>query len=117
EINRTNFNQILKGTGPTLDYRVKNVLQDNGTDIKVKLQFESMDDFSPVRVAEKAAEKVEPVAKLLAFRRQIKRLLTTMDGNDNLEVVVQRLVNDREALRQLCHEAGRGTSETQEASP
>jgi len=113
-INQMNFNQILAGIGPTLDFRVRNLIQDNGTDLKVKLRFESMDDFGPVRVAEKVAENVEPFAKLLELRRQIKRLLTTMDGNDALEGVVQRMINDKEALKQLCQEAGRSGPENQD---
>jgi type VI secretion system protein ImpB len=117
DINKSNFNQILAGIGPTLNFQVKNLVQDNDSTINVRLRFESMDDFGPVRVAEQVAKTVEPVARLLELRRRIKRLLMTMEGNDALEMDVQRLINDRAALKQLCQEAGRSDPEPQEARP
>jgi type VI secretion system protein ImpB len=117
EINRINFNQILSGIGPSLKLNAPNLIQGNDTELVFNLKFESMDDFKPVRVAEQIAGQVESFANLLDLRRQIKKLLTTMDGKDTLQDLVQKMINDRDALKQLCHEAGRDDLEPQEARP
>src|SRR5271154_4373086 len=53
EINPDNFDSVLKGMTPRLSYSVKNTLSSdpNAGQVKVDLKFESMDDFSPEKVA------------------------------------------------------------------
>jgi type VI secretion system protein ImpB len=114
EINRMNFDQIMAGIKPSLKINVRNLIQNNDTELAFQLEFKGMDDFKPVRVAEKIAEKVKPFAQTLELRRQIKKLLMAMDGNDGVHDVIQHLINDPAALKQLCNEAGRGDLETQE---
>jgi type VI secretion system ImpB/VipA family protein len=82
-----------------------------------KLEFSAMADFKPVAVAQKVAEKVEPFSKLLELRRQIKKLVNAMDGNEAVQDLIQKMINDRGALNQLCQEAGRGDSLPQEVGP
>jgi type VI secretion system protein ImpB len=117
EINRNNFDQILAGIRPTLRLSVPNVIQNNGTDFVFDLEFNAMGDFRPLRLAEKIAEKLKPFAQTLELRRRVKKLLMTMDGNDDLQDLMQQLISDREALKQLCNEAGRGDAQPQEVSP
>jgi len=123
EIKRTNFDQILSRIRPSLEFTVPNLIQNNDSELRVKLEFTSMADFKPVAVAQKISNKeqpesyVEPFARLLELRRQIKKLLTTMDGKDSVQDLFQRLINDRHALRQLCQEAGQGEIEPEEVRP
>jgi len=117
EIKATDFDRILARIGPSVRVNVPNLIQDNGTELSLTLEFSSMADFKPPAVAQKIAEKVESFAKLLEFRRQIKKLLNTMDGNDAVQDLIQRMINDRMTLKQLCQEAGRGDTQSEERHP
>src|ERR1700732_3220522 len=59
QIDRDNFNERLSRMTPGLNLKVKNTIQDDGTEMGVKLQFKSMEDFEPGQVA----KQVEPLRK------------------------------------------------------
>jgi type VI secretion system protein ImpB len=107
EIDRDNFNDVLKGMKPRLAFRVDNKLTDDDTKLGVELRFQSLDDFSPERVA----EQVEPLKKLMEVRQQLKGLLAKTDGNDRLAERLQEIISNTETLQQLGHEAGLESSE------
>jgi type VI secretion system protein ImpB len=117
DINRMNFDRVLASVRPTVKLTVPNRIQNNDTELVFDLEFTGMADFKPSRLAEKIAEKVQPFARTLELRRRVKKLLMNMDGNDDVLEAVQHLINDRVALKQLCNEAGRGETETQEVRP
>jgi type VI secretion system protein ImpB len=102
EIDRDNFNDVLKGMKPHLAFRVDNKLTDDDTKLGVELRFQSLDDFSPERVA----EQVEPLKKLMEVRQQLKGLLAKTDGNDRLAERLQEIISNTEKLQQLGHETG-----------
>src|SRR5262249_15031428 len=51
-IDRDNFNEVLTKSAPRLAMKVQNKLTDEDTKLAVELNFKSMDDFAPARVAE-----------------------------------------------------------------
>src|SRR5438132_4946545 len=61
EIDRDNFNSVLKGMKPRLALRVDNKLTNDDSQLAVELRFQSMDDFEP----EQVVNQVEPLRKLL----------------------------------------------------
>ena len=107
EIDRDNFNDVLKGIKPRLAFRVDNKLTDDDTNLGVELRFQNLDDFSPERVA----EQVEPLKKLMEVRQQLKGLLAKTDGNDRLAERLQEIITNTEKLQQLGHETGLESSE------
>jgi type VI secretion system protein ImpB len=107
EIDRDNFNDVLKGMKPRLAFRVDNKLTDDDTKLGVELRFQHLDDFSPERVA----EQVEPLKKLMEVRQQLKDLLAKTDGNDRLAERLQEIISNTEKLQQLGHETGLESSE------
>jgi type VI secretion system protein ImpB len=107
EIDRDNFNDVLKGMKPHLAFRVDNKLTDDETKLGVELRFQNLDDFSPERVA----EQVEPLKKLMEVRQQLKGLLAKTDGNDRLAERLQEIISNTEKLQQLGHETGLESSE------
>jgi len=107
EIDRDNFNDVLKGMKPHLAFRVDNKLTDDDTKLGVELRFQNLDDFSPERVA----EQVEPLKKLMEVRQQLKGLLAKTDGNDRLAERLQEIISNTEKLQQLGHETGLESSE------
>ena len=107
EIDRDNFNDVLKGMKPHLAFRVDNKLTDDDTKLGVELRFQNLDDFSPEHVA----EQVEPLKKLMEVRQQLKGLLAKTDGNDRLAERLQEIISNTEKLQQLGHETGLESSE------
>jgi type VI secretion system protein ImpB len=108
EIDRDNFNEVMKGMKPRLAFRVDNKLTDDDTKLGVELRFQNIDDFSPERVA----EQVEPLRKLVEVRQQLKGLLAKTDGNDRLAERLQEIISNTEKLQQLGQETGLESPET-----
>ena len=75
DIDADNFDDRMKSIKPRVAFNVPNVMTGEGN-LAVDVSFESMDDFSP----DKVAEKVDGVKELLEARRQLSNLLSYMDG-------------------------------------
>ena len=99
EVTPDNFDQVLSSMKPHLAFTVDNKLSDdeNAGQIAVDLSFESLDDFSPDRVA----QQVEPLKKLLELRSQLSDLRGSLQGNEKLEEILQATVSDEEKLKKL----------------
>jgi type VI secretion system protein ImpB len=104
DIDRDNFNEVLRGAKPRLAFRVDNKLADDDTKLGIELRFTNMDDFEPERVV----QQVEPLRKLLEIRRELKGLLAKTDGNDRLNEQLQEIISNTELLQRLRQEAGLG---------
>ncbi len=102
EIDRDNFNSVLAGIKPRVAFKVDNKLTDEDSKIPVELRFKSMDDFHP----EQVANQVEPVRKLVEARTKLFELLSKLDGNDKLDELLQEVIHNSDALKQLGDEAG-----------
>lgn len=106
EIDRDNFDSVLKGMKPHLAYRVDNKLTNDDTKLGVELRFNSMEDFEP----ENVARQVEPLRKLLESRIQLKALLAKTDGNERLGERLQEIIGNAELLQRLGKDAGLGAA-------
>jgi type VI secretion system protein ImpB len=104
DIDRDNFNEVLRGAKPRLAFRVDNKLTDDDTKLGIELRFTNMDDFEPERIV----RQVEPLRKLLEIRRELKGLLAKTDGNDRLNEQLQEIISNTELLQRLRQEAGLG---------
>ena len=102
EIDRDNFNSVLAGMKPRLAYRVDNKLTDDDSQMAVELRFQSMDDFHP----EQVANQVEPLRKLVEARGRLSELLNKLDGNDQLDDLLQDVISNTDDLERLGREAG-----------
>jgi type VI secretion system protein ImpB len=102
EIDRDNFNQVLAGMKPRLAYRVDNKLSDDATKMNVELRFSSLDDFEP----DKVVQQVEPLRRLVDARSRLSDLLSKMDGNDRLEELLQEIIQNANAQKQLSAALG-----------
>ena len=69
-IDRDNVNDVMKKIGPRLAFKVPNRLNEDDTKLNVELNFESMDDFQPARIA----QQVTPLRKLLELRTSLANL-------------------------------------------
>ena len=103
EIDSENFNTRLKSMKPLVAYQVPNKLTGEGN-LSVEMTFESMDDFSPGRVA----EHVDELKELLNARRELSNLLSYMDGKSGAEDLVGKILSDKAALQSLAGGASAG---------
>jgi type VI secretion system protein ImpB len=110
EIDRDNFNKVLAATKPRLAYQVENTLQNDGSKLNVELRFNDMDDFVPDQVV----QQIEPLRRLLEARERLEHLMSKMNGNERLEEVLQDVVRNTDALKQLRSETGRGPATGEE---
>ena len=94
QIDRDNFNQVLANVAPRLKYKVPNLLAKDGSSLSVDLTFHHMDDFHPTAVV----KNVQPLRELLDMRQRLVDLLTKIDGNEDLQAALQKLLSDKEKL-------------------
>jgi type VI secretion system protein ImpB len=109
ELNPDNFDTVLKGAQPRVQFTAENKLQPGGEGgkIAVELKFESLDDFAPDRVA----EQVRPLRELLELRTKLTDLRARLQGNDKLEEILQNTLNDANALSKLRAEIAPGAAD------
>jgi type VI secretion system protein ImpB len=100
-IDRDNFNDVLREMKPRLAFRVEDKITGN-TDQKlnVELRFNSIDDFSP----ENVVKQVEPLRKLAEKRHQLEMLKSKMDGNDKLATLLEQVLNSQDSQQTLAKE-------------
>lgn len=113
EIDRDNFDQVLAAMKPRLAYRVDNKLTNDGSKMGVEMRFSGMDDFHPDNVV----RQVEPLRKLVDARRKLSDLLSKMDGNDKLEQILNDIVKDSGAQKELSAALGIDKAATEEGAP
>jgi len=102
QIDRDNFDAVLKRMTPGLNLRVENTLKDDGSEMAVQLKFESMEDFEPAKVA----KQVDPLRKLLDTREKLKEMLTKVDLSPDYEETLQQILENTESLKQVAGELG-----------
>jgi type VI secretion system protein ImpB len=104
-IDRDNFNEVLAKSTPRLAMRVENKLTGEGK-LNVELNFKSIEDFDPDRVA----EQVGPLGDLLRMRKELTQLLSKMEGNDKLEQLLSQVLANTETARAMAEQLGLGAA-------
>jgi type VI secretion system protein ImpB len=106
EIDRDNFNQVMAGIKPRLAFRVPNRLANDDSQLGVELQFRHLDDFGP----EAVAQQVEPIRKLVEARQRLNELGLKLNASDKLEGLLNEVLQNTEAMRQISSAAQAGGS-------
>lgn len=97
-IDRDTFNDVMGRAAPRVAFRVANKLGDKPDELlNVELQFKSMDDFEPAKIA----EQVPAMNELLQMRRKLTELLAKMEGNDALEKMLADVLANTEKKQAL----------------
>ena len=100
QIDRDNFDEVLKRMNPKLNFKVENKLAGDGSEFSVDLQFKSMQDFEPAAIV----KQVEPLDKLMATRNKLRDLMTKIDRSEELENILERVLNNNEDLQKLAQD-------------
>lgn len=102
QIDRDNFNDIMKRMTPGLNFRVENKIQNDGTEMAVNLKFNSMEDFEPAAIV----EQIPALKALLDTRNKLRDLLTKVDRSEELEGLLEKVLQNTEDLQKLSKELG-----------
>lgn len=102
QIDRDNFNEVMTKINPRLDLKVDNLLENDGSELSLNLDFKTMEDFEPHRLV----EQVEPLKQLMQTRNKLRDLLTKADRSEELETVLEEILSNTEALQSLSGELG-----------
>lgn len=111
EINARTFNEYMKNLQPRVAFAVPNKIT-GSDDLLVDMTFESLDDFTPGRIA----EKVEALKPWIDARKQLQRLLSLMDGKAGAEKLVGQALGSQALLDTLVQEAETASAAAEEAS-
>jgi len=100
QIDRDNFNEIMSKVNPQLRMKVENMLENDGSEMSVNLDFKNMEDFEP----QKIVEQIEPLRKLMETRNKLRDLLTKADRSEDLESILEDVLSNTAALSSLSSE-------------
>jgi len=100
QIDRDNYNDILKRMNPKLEIKVDNTLSDDDSEIAVSLSFKSLDDFEPAAIV----NQVEPLKQLMETRNKLRDLMTKVDRSEDLENILEEVLNNTASLDKLASE-------------
>jgi type VI secretion system protein ImpB len=102
EIDRDNINDVMAEAAPALQLSVPNTLADDGSQLRVGLEFKSLDDFEPARVA----EQVPPLKELLDMRKRLDEVLAKISTNQQLEGLLQDVLANTDKVKDLAKQMG-----------
>ena len=100
-IDKDNFNEVLKAQNLSLDLTVPNKLsEDPDAELNVSVKFESIKDFEPEAIAKNTPE----LNKLLELREALNSLKGPMSNRPEFRKKIQELIKDEAAREQLLKE-------------
>ena len=99
-IDRDNFNEVLEKSSPRVAFKVDNTLSDDDSRLPVELNFSSVDDFEPARIA----RQIPALRELLEMRERLSELMGKMEGNDRLDQLLFEIMENSERASALSEE-------------
>ncbi|AYQ87132.1 type VI secretion system contractile sheath small subunit [Burkholderia gladioli] len=106
-IDRDNFDDVMKAIEPRAAYQVENKLSEEGGKFAVDLKFRSLDDFDPDQVV----NQIEPLRRLIEARSKLADLRNKLAGNDKLEDLLSEVLSNTQQLQALAKQSGSGDKE------
>ncbi|MCP4350901.1 MAG: type VI secretion system contractile sheath small subunit [Desulfobacterales bacterium] len=101
-VDKNNFNEVLKAQDISLNITVPNKLSSDGGEMGVNLNFESVKDFEP----EKIAENIPELNKLLELRKSLATLKGPLSDKREFRNKIQELIKDDQGREKLIKELG-----------
>ena len=102
-VDKENFNSVLEAQNVKVETSVPDVLSDKpGGELKVSLDFKTMQDFEPDAVVHKVPE----LEQLLQLRDALKALKGSLGNIPEFRKKIQELVKDEESRSRLLKELG-----------
>lgn len=102
-INKDNFNDVIKSHNLSMSFSVPNRLEENSDDdINVDLKINSMKDFSPAQIAEQTPE----LASLMELRRALQALKGPLGNVPAFRKTIQAILENDDTRAQVMQELG-----------
>lgn len=100
-IDKDNFNEVMKGQNLKLDVNVPNKLSDDpDSEMSVSLKFDAIKDFDPEAIARNTPE----LNKLLELREALQALKGPMSNRPEFRKKIQEIIKDEAAKEKLLKE-------------
>jgi type VI secretion system protein ImpB len=99
-INKDNFEDVMRSMDLSAEYVVKNTIKGGDEDMKVNLDFEDLDSFSP----EEVARQVPELNKLVAMRNLLQDLRNRVVSLSQFRKELNKIVKDKDQLQKLSSE-------------
>lgn len=106
-IDKDNFNDVLRGQNLKLNINVDNKLTSDGGELPVELKIQSIKDFDP----EAVARQVPELNKMLELREALMALRGPLGNVPAFRKRLQSIVSDDQARAKLMTELGLGDDE------
>lgn len=111
EVDKSNFNEVLKAQGINLNLTVPNVLSDEkDAQMQITLKPEHLRDFEPDQIVRKVPE----LGKLLELRDALMALKGPLGNVPDFRRKIQSLVSDPAMREKLLNEIGLDKAEEKE---
>ncbi|WEX08237.1 type VI secretion system contractile sheath small subunit [Chelativorans sp. AA-79] len=107
QIDRDNFDDVMRRMTPGLELSVKNTLRDDGTEMAVSLKFQGLKDFEPGAIA----NQVPALKALVDARNQLRDLMSKADRSEDLERMLEEILQNQSDLGALAKELEGGRSD------
>lgn len=102
-INKENFNDVVKSHNLSMSFSVPNKLEDNSSDdISVGLKINSMKDFDPGNIAQQIPE----LNSLLELRRALQALRGPLGNVPAFRKTIQAILENDDTRKQVMEELG-----------
>ena len=98
QIDKDNINEVMRNMSPGLNLKVENTLENDGSEMAVNLEINSMEDFEPASIV----DQVEPLKKLMDTRNQLRDLMTKIDRSEELEGIMEKVLQNTDDLDELA---------------
>ena len=95
-----------------LNYSIDQILCNKNFALGLNLHFNQIDQFEP----ESIVNQIPRLARLLEARQQLRDLLGKLDGNDELDALLENILQNTEDLKQLKGSTEASDGETAEAA-
>ncbi|AJI56487.1 hypothetical protein LA02_1530 [Francisella philomiragia] len=100
ELSSPNLSEVMKSMGIKLNINVPNHIKNNGEDINIDLDVDSMKIFDPNTIAQMVPE----LATLLEAKKLIQEFSATIDNNRKLRNLLNNGINNQEAIKKIQEE-------------
>lgn len=103
-VDKDNFNDVLRGQKLNVKFNVDNKLANDGGELPVQLNFQSLKDFDP----ESVARQVPELNKLLELREALMALRGPLGNVPAFRRRLESIVSDEQSRAKLMNELGLG---------
>ncbi len=102
QIDRDNFDEVMRRLAPGLKLKVENTLAGDGSSGAVVFSFNGIEDFEPGRVL----DQVPALRKLLETRNRLRDIMSKADRSEDLEVLLEQILKNRNDFDAISAELG-----------